>query len=177
MTPDTTRHATIEPPKDGETPLHNIRWEAFCIAYTGPNRRNGAAAYVAAGYKPKAPQTAAANAERLLRNADIQNRIGHLNTEALKIERLHARDAVKRLATIAMATLADFMDAEGRIDPAKVADPTLSAAVQEMTIDETPAGRRIKIKLKDDMRALELLGLTEGNADASAGQTCLIIEV
>lgn len=161
---------------DGVGPMANVRWEAFCIAYTGVFRRNGAGAYVAAGYKPKTPQIAAINANRLLTNANIRARIEHLNNEALKIERLHARDAIRRLATIATARLSDYMDENGNVDPMKVADPELSAAVLEMTQDDTPNGRRIKIKLKDDMRALELLGLTEKVAPEGGQNNVFIIE-
>ena len=99
-----------------------------------------------------------------------------MNNEALKIERLHARDAVSRLATIATAKLSDYMDEYGRIDPAKVADPNLSAAVQEMTQEDTENGLKIKIKLKDDMRALELLGLTD-KANEATQNNVFIIEV
>lgn len=169
---------TNQPKKaaDGVKPLANVRWEAFCIAYTGVFRRNGAGAYVAAGYKPKTPDIAASNAERLLRNADIQNRVEHMNNEALKIERLHARDAIRRLATIATAELADFLDEDGNIDPLLVKRGPLRAAVLEMTQDDTPSGRRIKLKLKDDMRALELLGMTEKVPDDSAQNNVFIIE-
>ncbi len=156
--------------------MQNTRWESFCIAYTGVFRRNAAAAYVAAGYKPKTPNIAASASERLLRNVDIQSRIEYLNNEALKIERLHARDAVSRLATIATAKLSDYMDEYGRIDPAKVADPNLSAAVQEMTQEDTENGLKIKIKLKNDMRALELLGLTD-KANEATQNNVFIIEV
>lgn len=155
--------------------MENTRWEAFCVAYTGHFRRNAAASYVAAGYKPKTPQIAAATSERLLRNTDIQSRIEFLNNEALKIERLHARDAVRRLAAIATAKLSDYMDESGRIDPAKVADPKLSAAVLEMTQEDTESGLKVKIKLKDDMRALELLGLTD-KANESTQNNVFIIE-
>lgn len=160
----------------GALPLPNVRWEAFCIAYTGHFRRNGAGAYVAAGYKPKTPEIAAANAGRLLTNDNIQNRIEHLNNEALKIERLHARDAVRRLAAIATAKLSDYMDEFGRIDPSKVANPELSAAVQEMTQEDTESGVKVKIKLKDDMRAIELLGLAEKVAPEATQNNVFIIE-
>ena len=156
--------------------MQNTRWEAFCVAYTGRFRRNAARAYISAGYKPKSPDIAASASERLLRNVDIQNRIEFLNNEALKIERLHARDAVHRLAAIATAKLSDYMDEYGRIDPAKVADPNLSAAVLEMTQEDTENGLRIKIKLKDDMRALELLGLTD-KANEATQNNVFIIEV
>ena len=165
-----------ENPADGARPLDNVRWEAFCVAYTGHFRRNAAASYVAAGYKPKAPETAAVNARRLLTNDNIAARVEHLNNEALKIERLHARDAIRRLATIATAKLSDYMDEFGRIDPSKVANPELSAAVQEMTQEDTESGVKIKIKLKDDMRALELLGLTEKATPEGAQNNVFIIE-
>lgn len=162
---------------DGAAPLDNVRWEAFCTAYTGDFRRNAAASYVAAGYKPKTPQIAAATAERLLRKTEIQARIEHLNNEALKIERLHARDAVRRLAAIATAELADFLDENGDVDPKMVKSGPLRAAVQEMTQEYTRDGRKVRIKLKDDMRALELLGLTEKAAPESPQNNVFIIEV
>ena len=162
---------------DGARPLDNVRWEAFCIAYTGDFRRNAAGAYVAAGYKPKTPETAAVNARRLLTNDNITARVEHLNNEALKIERLHARDAVRRLATIATAELADFLDDEGNINPAQVKRHPLRAAVAEMTQDDTPNGRRVKIKLLDPMRALELLGLTEKAAPSPGQSGVFIVEI
>lgn len=158
----------------GSKPLNNFRWESFCIAYTGQHKRNGAAAYVAAGYKPKASQTAASMAERLLRNDDIQARIEYLNDEALKIERLHARDAVSRLATIATAKLSDFLDAAGNVDIGKVVNDPLSAAISEFTAEDTPNGRKVRIKLKDDMRALELLGLTDKASETAQGSVFII---
>lgn len=161
---------------DGAKPLDNVRWEAFCTAYTGHFRRNAAAAYVAAGYKPKTPQIATVSALKLLANTNIQARVEFLNNEALKIERLHARDAVRRLATIATAELADFQDENGDIDPKKVKSGPLRAAVQEMTQEYTRDGRKVKIKLKDDMRALELLGLTEKAAPESSQNNVFIIE-
>lgn len=165
-----------EKPADGARPLDNVRWEAFCIAYTGDFRRNAAGAYVAAGYRPKTPGTAAVCATQLLMNPNIAARVEHLNNAALKIERLHARDAVRRLATIATAELADFLDDEGNIDPAQVKRHPLRAAVAEMTQDDTPSGRRVKIKLLDPMRALELLGLTEKAAPEGAQNNVFIIE-
>lgn len=161
---------------DGARPLDNVRWEAFCIAYTGHFRRNAAAAYVAAGYKPKTPEIAASASERLLRNIDIQARVEHLNNEALKIERLHARDAVRRLATIATAELADFLDENGDVDPKKVKRGPLRAAVAEMAMEDTRDGRKVRIKLLDPMRALELLGLTEKAAPEGAQNNVFIIE-
>ena len=161
---------------DGARPLDNVRWEAFCIAYTGDFRRNAAGAYVAAGYKPKTPGTAAVCATQLLMNPNIAARVEHLNNVALKIERLHARDAVRRLATIATAELADFLDEDGTINPAQVKRHPLRAAVAERTQDDTPTGRRVKIQLLDPMRALELLGLTEKAAPEGAQNNVFIIE-
>jgi phage terminase small subunit len=167
---------TTDATEAGSRPLNNSRWESFCIAYTGQHKRNGSAAYVAAGYKPKASQTAASMAERLLRNDDIQARIEYLNNEALKIERLHARDAIARLATIATAKLSDFLDEAGNVNIDMVKNHPLSAAIQEFTSEDTPNGRKVRIKLKDDMRALELLGLTD-KASETTQTSCFIIEV
>ncbi len=165
-----------QPPPPGSKPLRNVRWESFCVAYTGHFRRNAAGAYMAAGYKPKTPETAAVNAARLLTNPNIQSRVEYLNAEALKIERLHARDAIKRLAVIATATMADFLDDKGDIDP-KALTGAMSAAIEHVAMTETSNGRRWNIRLKDDMRALELLGLTEQAAPETAQGGVFIIEV
>lgn len=167
--------ATQEHP--GSRQLDNVRWEAFCIAFTGACRRNAAAAYMEAGYKAKTSKVATVMALRLLANDSIQNRIEHLNNEALKIEMLHARDAVRRLATIATAELADFMDENGDIDPKKVKSGPRRAAVLEMTQEYGEKGRKVRIKLKDDMRALELLGLAmKSMPDSMTQNNVLIIE-
>ena len=58
----------------GADRLKNTRWEAFCVHYTGKHRRNGAAAYRAAGYKPKTPEVATVCAIALLAKPNIQRR-------------------------------------------------------------------------------------------------------
>lgn len=160
----------------GATRLKNTRWEAFCVHYTGKHRRNGTAAYMAAGYKTKTPEIAAANAVRLLTNSNIQARIKHLNDEALEIEQLHARDAVSRLAVIATAKITDFLDERGRVDMAKVVSSPLSAAIQEVTRQKHKGKEVVRIKLKDDMKALELLGLTLKEPEATGQNNVFIIE-
>ena len=160
----------------GADRLKNTRWEAFCVHYTGKHRRNGAAAYRAAGYKPKTPEVATVCAIALLAKPNIQARIKHLNDEALKIEQLHARDAVSRLAVIATAKITDFLDERGRVDMAKVVSSPLSAAIQEVTWQKHKGKEEVRIKLKDDMKALELLGLTLKEPEATGQNNVFIIE-
>jgi len=176
MTTSSAPSSAPSPDADGSKPLANVRWEAFCVAYTGHCRRNAAGAYVAAGYKPKTPGTAAVNAGRLLTNANIAARVEHLNNEALKIERLHARDAVRRLAIIATAELADFLNDDGTINPESLKGP-MGAAIESFAVTETPTGRRWTIRLKDSMRALELLGLTEKAAPSPGQGEVFVIEI
>ena len=146
---------------DGSTALPNNRWEAFCKAYTGKHRRNGAASYVAAGYKPGSKEVAAANACRLLTDENIDRRIGFLNDQALAAARLHIRDAVERLGIIATAKITDFLDDNGEIDPQTLKHHPMGAAIAELRQYESKNGTRYHIKLKDDIKALEMLGLTE----------------
>ena len=165
--------ATID---KGSKRLKNTRHEAFCIAYTGKYRHNAARSYVEAGYKVKDMLSAAANSDRLFKIQAIVDRIEYLNDRALQREMLHTRDAVSRLRKIATAKISDFLDKNGNIDLKKIADPELSEAIQEVIIDDTKYGQRIRIKLKDDMRALELLGLTDKVDETQMQNNFFIIE-
>lgn len=164
---------------DGTTPLYNERHEAFCVAYVGEHRGNGAAAYRAAGYKTLKTLTDAACAAKLLINANIQKRIAHLENELAEKEKLKAIDAVRHLKAVTTVTIADFMDDLGRIDRKKLRDPQLAQAIQELVPIYDKDGYLIdyRIKLKDSMRALELLGLTEKTAETTQAQQILVIKV
>lgn len=164
---------------DGATSLVNERHEAFCVAYVGEHRGNGAAAYRAAGYKTLKTLTDAACAAKLLINANIQKRIAHLEKELAEREKLKAIDAVRHLKAVSTVTLADFMDGQGRIDRQKLRDPQLAQAIQELTPIYDKEGFLVdyRIKLKDSMRALELLGLTDKAPESQQVQQVLVIKV
>ena len=166
------------PAEPGARPLQNRRWELFCQHYCGDFRRNAAGAYLAAGYRVCNSDTASACALKLLRNAKVSERVDWLDKEAEAVVRLKARDAIERLAAIATARIGDFLDAAGNVDPEKVRNSPLSAAVSDYYAVAMPDGTvSARIKLKDDMRALELLGLTEKPNAPSGAPGVLVIKV
>lgn len=91
--------------------------------------------------------------------------------------RLHARDAAERLAAIATARYADYLDEQGHIDPAKVRDPGLADAVEFCQPIYSSEGVLVghRLKLYDATRAIELLGLSA--APAESQQQVLVVRV
>ena len=163
---------------DGSEPLPNPRHEAFCVAYVGEQRGNAAASYRAAGYKTKKTVSDANCAAKILINTYIQKRIAHLENELAEKEKLKAIDAIRHLKAVATVTLADFIGSGGHIDIEKLRDPALAQAIQEITpiFDKDGCLLDYRIKLKDSMKALQLLGLAE--ADQPGGvQQVLVINV
>lgn len=172
------RREGAPPAEPGSRALANQRWELFCQHYCGDFRRNAAGAYLAAGYRAASTDIASAAALRLLRNVKVAERIDWLDKEAEAVVRLKARDAIERLAAIATARIGDFLDAAGNVDPEKVRNGPLSAAVADYYAVAMPDGTvSARIKLKDDMRALELLGLTEKPNAPSGAPGVLVIKV
>ncbi len=162
--------------EDGTQPLVNKRHEAFCMAYVGECRDNASAACLAVGYKTKNPDVVGAH---LLVKLSIQRRISHLQEELAQQERLKAVAAVRHLKAVATVTVADFLGDDGRISLEKLRDPWLSQAVESFTPIYDKDGRLVdyKIKLKDSMRALELLGLTEQKQEQVQNNQVLVIKV
>lgn len=163
---------------DGSTALPNARWEAFCQNYTGEHRRNASASYRAAGYHAVGDRADTACALKLLANAFVRKRIDHLDAQALEAVRLTARDANERLAAIATASYADFLDEDGNVDIAKVRDPRLAPAVEccVPTYDREGGFTGFRLKLHDPMRAIELLGLAaKGETPQNVVQQVLVI--
>jgi hypothetical protein len=167
------RLAISEDQEDGSQPLINKRHEAFCLAFVGECRDNAAAAYLAAGYKNK---NAHVNGCQLLIKTNIKRRIKHLEDELAEQEKLKAIDAIRHLKAIATVTITDFMNPDGTLDESKLQDRNLTQAIQELTPTFDKDGVRIgwKLKLKDSMRALELLGLTEKEEVVQNNQVLVI---
>ena len=137
--------------------------------------RNASASYVAAGYHDSPAARSAAS--KLLTNPNIRARIAHLNDQALEQVRLHAREAVGRLAAIATATYGDYLDENGHVDPAKVKDPVLGQAVEYCQPIYNGEGVLVghRLKLYDATRAIELLGLSA--APSESQQQVLVVRV
>lgn len=164
---------------DGVRALPNARHEAFCQHYCGDYRRNAAAAYKAAGYRVSSDRAAASMAYTLLKRADVQARIDCIEQELTRILKIKVRDAIERLGIIATASMADFLDENGQVDTHLLKHSPSAAAISECFITVSPEGAvTARIKLKDDMRALELLGLVaKDQQQQQQQQSVLIVKV
>jgi phage terminase small subunit len=157
------RHRSAKPvtPK-GARPL-NPRKERFVGEYLFD--LNGDKAAQRAGF---APRSARVTASRLLSQPHVIDALqGARDRHARRLEVTTAR-VLDELAARAFSNIADIWPAPGAIfEPPKL-DRRLSAAIREVTIEDTiirvkgggepMIRRRTKIKLHDNIRALESLG-------------------
>jgi hypothetical protein len=145
---------------DPAKPLANIRQERFCQAYVGTHAGNASMAYRAAGYSPMRSSTCDVMASRMIRNDKVWSRIQWLRDENLKYVNMHRIEAVAHLRNVAMAKVTDFLDDQGNVRLDK--SHPLADAVLEYVEEEKPNGMvRRKLKLKDSLKALDMLGFAE----------------
>jgi hypothetical protein len=117
-------------------------------------------AYRAAGYSPQTQGACDVSASNLLRNHKVWARIQWLRDENLKYVNMHRIEAVTHLRNVAMAKVTDFLDDQGNVRLDK--SHPLADAVLEYVEEEKPNGMvRRKLKLKDSLKALDMLGFTE----------------
>ncbi len=160
----------------GALALANKRHEAFCQHYCGQFRRNAAGAYKAAGYRPANDHSAATLGFELLKRPEIQDRITYLENQYAQIVKLKTLDAVERLSIIARASMSDFLDENGQVNPERLKNSPFAPAIAECVVSTSPEGAILaRIKLKDDMRALELLGLTAKKDDAAQSSPAVLV--
>ena len=128
--------------------------------------RNGTRAAIRAGYGEK---TAEIHACRLLRNDKVRSQVEARTARIAQRLEISATKVLQELAKIAFANMQAFMpvnaDGSPRLDFSDLSQEDW-AAVQEVIVDEyverTPGGpsniKRVRFKLADKARALELLG-------------------
>lgn len=148
----------------GRQSKKETREDTFCREYVID--LNGRRAAIAAGYAKK---SAHVTASKMLRNAKVQAKIAELQKATADKLDLSAEKVLGGLSPLAFSNILDYVRIDKHGDPR----PDLSnltrnqgAALQEVTVDEYTDGRgkgarkvrRIKIKLVDKVRALEMLG-------------------
>jgi phage terminase small subunit len=116
---------------------------------------NAKQAAIRAGYSPRrAKQTGS----RLVTNGDISREIDRRNQAIADKLELDAERVMQTLAAIAFVDIRKFFDG-GRLKPVAELDPHCAAALQSIEATVDPDGEVTKkIRLKDSIRALELLG-------------------
>lgn len=158
----------------------NKKHEQFCLEYI--KDFNGSAAYKRV-YPKVNDNTARNNSSRLLANADISRRISELKDKRAKRTELSGDMVVKRLADIAFAHigLVCTWDEEGRLTLKDAKDLTEGELAAIDHIQCTPVsdgdggllGYNKRVRMKDSLKALELLskhlGLLDGNGGNDDG--------
>lgn len=177
LAPNTTRH-TMDYDSDGSIELPTTTDEHFCLLYTGECRGNASEAIVKANCTSSSNREAIKKAAtRILARTEVLARIQYLNDNALSEARMNLRQSMYRLSIIAQARITDFLDEDGNIDMGMVRASKYSAAIQEIIVETLPSGsRRVRLKMKDDMRALTLAGLTAESVHEAPQNNLFIIE-
>ncbi len=142
---------------------------------------NGEQAAIRAGYAPK---SAKVTASRLLTKANVKARIAELAKQHADKLDLKAEKVLRELSLMAFSNMMDYIktNAEGDafIDlSALTRDQT--AAIQEITVEETGKVTRTKLKLADKREPLELLGrhlrLFDQEGQAGAGVQTILVDI
>ena len=137
-----------------------LRARKFVRAFlAGPEavRGNAAQCAILAGYRPGTAQSASVEGARQLANPYVRRLLArHLEREELTTQRI-----VHELASVALAKISDVIewDATGarlRASSKLLDDDTL-AAVQEVEQVPTEHGVRVRVRMHDKVRALEVL--------------------
>lgn len=115
---------------------------------------NGTAAAIRAGYSTN---TARAQASRLLGYVDVQAAIQEAVAAANVAGVMEYAEACERLTRAARATLADYLRADGTVDPEAVIGKPEGVVSLDVLADGT-----IRLRLADRIRALERLAKLRG---------------
>ncbi|EOT1891487.1 terminase small subunit [Citrobacter freundii] len=119
---------------------------------------NATQAAIRAGYSEK---TARSQANRLLTNVDIENRIAELKSVRNEEVGIDAAYVLKRLVEIDQMDVLDILLANGELKPIKDWPKTWRTTLSGMDVTEMAgdaAGLLKKIKWPDKVKNLELLG-------------------
>lgn len=125
---------------------------------------NATKSAIAAGYSAK---TAKQQGSRLLTRVDVQNELSKQfkkNRKRLKKDHdLTIKDLQRRLARIITANISDYMDWNEEdatmIPKVEIDNPE---GIQSIKVTHNQYGSSLQIKLKDDLKAMELLGNSIG---------------
>jgi phage terminase small subunit len=154
------------------------RQEMFCMEYL--KDLNGSAAYKRV-YPKSSDAAARVGASKLLSNPNIMRRISELKNGRADRTKLNGDMVIKRLADIAFAHigLVATWDEEGRLTLKETKDLTERelAAIDDIQCspvsdgDGGLLGYKKRVKMKDSLKALELLSRHLGLLDGNGGNT------
>lgn len=142
-------------------PLINYRWEAFALAIAGGYARSEA--YRLAGYHITA--NAGTMAAKLYSQVLIKERVEQIRDAIADSKIMTVRERKIRLSEIAGATLKDFHNKHGTLDPfADGVENQAALAQVEQEYDQNGLeAYPVKIKLHNPIPAIEILNKMEGS--------------
>ena len=137
-----------------------VRHRAFVRAFLGgPEgvRGNGGRSALAAGYLASTSAAASVKGSKLLARSAVQRLIArHLEREDVSTQRL-----LHELASVALAQISDVIEwdeAGARlVASSKLLDDDTRAAVQEVEQVPSEHGTRVRVRMHDKVRAIEVL--------------------
>jgi phage terminase small subunit len=150
------------------TPLTKAKHEAVALAYLSDPEKVGWRAYKKV-YPKSSRHAAECGWTRLQKNVEFSARIAELAEQAAQGAVMTASEALEQLTRLARANMQDYMrigpDGDPVLDYSKLTRDQ-AAALQEVTVDTYTDGRgddarevkKVKFRLADKLRALELLG-------------------
>ena len=136
-------------------PLANVRWENFAQALAKGETKSEA--YRIAGFRRL--NNAGTQAARLFQNVLVQERVQHIR-DAISDEKIMTMKEIQvRLSEIGRATLKDYRNEKGVLDPFAdgMENQAALAQVEQEYDDEGLEPYPTKIKLRDPIPAMDML--------------------
>lgn len=148
----------MPPDYDGSTPLDRPRREAFCQAYVFTTYGNGAKAARTAGYSEN-QDVSATEGNRLLRIAEIDKRIKHLQQQRWASLRLTDEELLFRVNALVRTDPKRLFREDGSVRPPSEWDDEVGPMIAGFEVDEIdgpngPIGVVKKLKLRDNHAAI-----------------------
>jgi phage terminase small subunit len=147
------------------TILPNAKHEAVALAYIADPEKVGWRAYRSV-YPKSSRHAAECGFTRLQKNVEFAARIAELGKEAAQGAVMTAQAVLEELTKLACANMQDFVGDDDVTLSIASLNQSRAAAIQEYTVEHYTEGqgeqakpvKKIKLKLADKLRALELLG-------------------
>jgi phage terminase small subunit len=147
------------------TILTNAKHEAVALAYIADPEKVGWRAY--SKVYPKSSRHTAENCfSRLMKKEEFVARIAELSKEAAQGAVMTAQAVLEELTKLALANMQNYVGEDGITLGVQEVTREQAAAIQEYTVEHYTEGngedakpvKKIRLKLADKLRALELLG-------------------
>lgn len=145
--------------------LDNPKWEAFCLHYAKTG--NASESYVKAGYKAKTERAIYANANRLLKNDKVQERLHELADEIASDKIASIKEIQEYLTSVMRREHKESVVVTLQNKTEKWVTDEETGKLKKQTItEESPAVVEIPARLADANKAAETLAKMQGGFDS-----------